>query len=57
MIYRPVTSNRFQKDLKKAHKRGKDIEKLKAVMHKLVAAEPLPLKHRDHVLIGNYADR
>ena len=44
----------FKKDVKLAKKRGKDLEKLKAVIEKLVANEPLGPKHRDHELVGNY---
>ncbi len=36
-------TTRFHKDLKKAIKRGKDLDKLKAVSHTLVAGEPAPL--------------
>ena len=34
-------------------KRGKDLEKIKAIIDLLVAEEPLPPKNRDHRLGGN----
>ncbi len=33
-------------------KRGKDLEKLKAVVKKLAEGDPLDAKHHDHPLIG-----
>jgi mRNA interferase YafQ len=47
----------FQKDLERAKKRGKDVEKIKVVIRFLVEELPLPPKFRDHPLIGNYKDR
>lgn len=44
----------FEKDIKLAKKRGKDLEKLKEVISFLVNEEPLPIKYRDHSLVGNY---
>ena len=38
-------------------KRGKDLEKIKAVIDLLVAGEPLPSKNRDHKLGGNWIGR
>lgn len=56
-MYRPVTTNRFDKDLKRAAKRGKDLRKIKSVMKSLVAGEALADKFRDHNLIGSYNNR
>jgi len=36
------------------HKRGKDMDKFKAITKLLMNKESLPQKHRDHILIGNY---
>ena len=52
---RPTT--KFQKDLKRAKKRGYDLNLLKEVLQKLAAGEPLPVKNRDHALIGDYEGR
>lgn len=49
--------NIFDKDVARAKKRGKDIEKLKQVIRLLVEEKPLPPNFRDHALIGNYKDR
>jgi len=54
---RPAYTTRFHKDLKKATKRGKDLDKLKAVSRTLVAGEPLEARFRDHPLVGNYEGR
>ncbi len=50
---RPTT--KFQKDLKRAQKRGYDIGLLTEVIRKLAAGEPLPAKSKDHPLSGDYA--
>lgn len=50
-------TNRFEKDLKLAQKRGKNIEKLKFVITTLSQGKKLPIQIRDHQLTGNYKDR
>ncbi|MDO4633451.1 MAG: type II toxin-antitoxin system YafQ family toxin [Eubacteriales bacterium] len=50
---RPTTI--FQRDLRRAKKRGYDISLLTGIIKMLAAGEPLPVKNRDHVLSGNYA--
>lgn len=47
-------SNQFKKDYKVIKKRGYDIELLKNVINILVKEEKLPLKYKEHFLIGNY---
>lgn len=54
-MYTVKPTSRFQKDLKKAQKRGLDIALLTAVIKKLAAGEELPPRNRDHALIGDYA--
>jgi mRNA interferase YafQ len=56
-MYAPVTTNKFDKELRRIAKRNKDLSKLQKVMKQLAAGEPLAPRHRDHVLIGNYAGR
>ena len=46
----------FEKDLAKAQKRGKDMEKLKAIIKKLLESQPLPIKNRNHKLQGEFKD-
>lgn len=48
--YGVVTSNKFNKQLKKAKKQGKDIEKLRIIVKKLVNGETLEAKYKDYAL-------
>ena len=49
-------TNQFKRDLKLSKKRGKDLEKLDPIVKLLLKEKPLPEKHRDHPLSGNYKD-
>jgi mRNA interferase YafQ len=51
-----VITTRFRKDLKLVAKRGKDIDKLEAIINCLQAQQPLSQKHKDHYLTGNWVD-
>ena len=53
-MLKPVFSNRFDKDLKRMLRRGKEAEKIKDVIRKLINEERLDKKYRDHPLRGNY---
>lgn len=44
-----ATTHRFEKNLKKMLKRGKDKEKLRVVIELLVSQRALPVKYRDHL--------
>ncbi len=46
-------TGQFKLDLKKAIKRGKNLEKIKVPLQLLVEEEPLPLVYRDHPLTGS----
>jgi len=46
----------FKKDVNKALKRNKNINKLKKIINLLVKAEKLPLENRDHQLKGTLKD-
>ena len=48
-------TTQFKKDVKLADRRGKDLEKLKAVLDLLIAGEELAAQYRDHPLRGNFA--
>jgi mRNA interferase YafQ len=51
----PEYTNKFQKDLSLMQKRGRDIDKLKAVIERLVNEDvPLPAQNRDHKLTGDF---
>lgn len=52
-IVRPTS--KFQKDLKRAQKRGYDISLLTDIIKKLANGEKLPDKNKDHSLTGNFA--
>jgi mRNA interferase YafQ len=54
-VRRPVYSGQFRKDIKLVQKRGKDMEKFKAIARRLAEGETLPAKYRDHPLVGNWA--
>lgn len=48
---RPTT--RFDRDLKRLRKRGKDLGKLRDVTDRLRLGRPLEVRHRDHALSGD----
>ena len=48
--YGIITSNKFNKQLKKIIKQGKKIEKLSIVVKKLANGEILETKYKDHAL-------
>ena len=50
------TTNRFNKDLKKNLKRGKDREKIQKVMSTIINEIPMQQKYRDHKLHGEWKD-
>ena len=50
-------TSQFKKDIKKQKKRGKDLNKIKAIIQILIEGHPLPKKYKDHPLIGNWVGR
>ena len=50
-----VPTKQFLKDLTKASKRGKNLEKIDLVIDCLAGQKPLPRLHNEHVLTGNYS--
>lgn len=54
MTRRPVFTGRFQKDVKRAERRGKDMRKLEAVASALLEGSPLDPLRRDHALVGDF---
>ena len=56
MKYQIKFTSQFKKDLKKAKKQGRDIDKLFEVINSLAQGAQLPNKYRDHQLSGNYKD-
>ncbi|PJE78344.1 mRNA interferase YafQ [invertebrate metagenome] len=53
-MLKPVSTNQFKRDVKKAKKQGKDCSKLKKVIDRLIEEKPLVAQHKDHSLTGNY---
>ncbi len=53
----PVFTRKFEKDVRRARKRGKAMEKFEAIARVLVAERPLGPAHRDHRLVGEYVGR
>ena len=45
-------TKQFVRDVKRMHRRGKDIDKLKAVVSQWAQGRALAAKHRDHALTG-----
>ncbi|PKL37393.1 MAG: type II toxin-antitoxin system mRNA interferase toxin, RelE/StbE family [Candidatus Riflebacteria bacterium HGW-Riflebacteria-1] len=56
-MLKPVFTKQFEKDLKKATRRGKNIDKIKIIVNTLVAGKKLDAIHKDHPLIGNFVAR
>ena len=56
MKYAVDTTSAFKRDYKRALKRHLPIEKLKAIVEKLVNGESLSPTNRDHALTGNWAN-
>ena len=52
--YTVKPTTQFKKDFKLAMKRGLEIELLEEVIAALAMDEPLPGKHKDHALTGNW---
>jgi len=48
------TTPQYDRDLKRQEKRGKSMEKLRAVVDALRTHQPLPRSHRDHALKGDW---
>ena len=56
-MFTPVYTKQFARDVKKAQKRGKNLDKFKIIATTLLNRETLDEIHRDHKLLGNYAGR
>ena len=57
MAYSISRTNKFERDIKRCKKRGKNMDKLKKIILILIDGKPLPTKNRNHQLIGNYVGR
>jgi len=57
MKYRIRRSAQFKRDVKRATKRGKDIEQLLSAVQQLAEGRSLPDYYHDHPLKGRYKDK
>ncbi|MFC2167245.1 type II toxin-antitoxin system YafQ family toxin [Acidobacteriota bacterium] len=53
----PLYTKQFQKDIKRAQKRGKNLEKFKIIAHTLIEGKTLDPIHREHKLSGSFQGR
>jgi mRNA interferase YafQ len=53
----PVYTRQFERDIRRAEKRGKNLEKLKIIVRTLIEGGKLDTLHREHQLVGNYVGR
>ena len=57
MTFTPVYTRQFEKDLKLAKRRAKNLEKFKIIARTLLVGQPLDPIHRDHKLVGDFVGR
>lgn len=53
-MYKIIATNQFRKDVKKAKKRGYNIDELEQAVDMLAKGKVLPKQYSDHFLTGNY---
>ena len=53
----PVYTRQFEKDIERARRRGKNLEKFKIVARTLIEGKKLDLLHREHQLVGSFVGR
>ncbi|WP_341788211.1 MULTISPECIES: type II toxin-antitoxin system YafQ family toxin [unclassified Rickettsia] len=53
----PIYTKPFEKDIRIMKKRGKNLEKLKNIIELLSNKVSLPIKYKDHNLVGNFIGR
>jgi mRNA interferase YafQ len=50
----PKPTTKFKQDVERQKKRGKDTDKLRAIIESLCHHRPLDPRHRDHALTGDW---
>ena len=55
MKYGVIRTSRFKKEYRLMQRRGEDMELLHRIIDLLAQGKPLPEKHRDHAMTGNFA--
>lgn len=53
-MLKPVSTNQFKRDVKKAKQQGKNFSKLKEVIDQLIEEQAIAARYKDHPLAGNY---
>jgi mRNA interferase YafQ len=56
-MYIPIYTRQFEKDVTRAGRRGKNLDKFKIIARTLLAGQALDTIQRDHRLVGNYIGR
>ena len=56
-MYKPLYTKQFEKDIKRAKRRRKNLEKLKIIIRTILEGKKLDPIHREHRLIGDYKGR
>jgi mRNA interferase YafQ len=56
-VHTPVYTTQFAKDVKRAQRRGKSLDKFKSIARTLLSGQAIDAIHRDHRLMGNYVGR
>ncbi|MGH7901305.1 MAG: type II toxin-antitoxin system YafQ family toxin [Thermodesulfobacteriota bacterium] len=56
-MYKPLYTKQFEKDIKRAKRRSKNLEKVKIIIRTILEGKKLDSIHRDHKLIGDYKGR
>lgn len=54
MMRNLIRTSSFRRDLRRAARRGKDIRKIQEITDRLIANEPLDVRHQRHRLAGNW---
>src|SRR5689334_11327181 len=50
----PSPTSQFKKDVKRMQKRGRPMEKLRAIIDTLLEGQPLSPQQKDHALVGEW---
>lgn len=56
-MFIPVYTRQFEKDIKRAKKRRKNLDKIKIIIRTLIDGKPLDPIHRNHKPTGDYQGR
>ena len=56
-MFSPVYTKQFAKDVKRAQKRGKNLDKFKILARTLLSGKAPDPIHKDHKLVGDYVGR